>query len=1054
MNKIVCIIIAFFYCTALAQPTLRTQMYRDESKGNFKNRKTGIMDGNRIRTLYYSDGQIGDWPVDPSCEWPKGTGHRYLDGIGLLVGASVTANGKTFKTVETAYREEIDVSSADGSRWGLETVSGYSNSKKSYPAKNVDSASFPAQWPRSLFFRTDSLTQTEVPMSETEAAKWDGYWYGYFGRGVTNADFETFYVIDDAQDKEFTRAPYNYYPISTDSTRGGLGLRVEVRGFQWSHVLAEDIIFWHYDIVNLSDRDYTQTAFGFFTDPGVGDETQVNNSAFFTRENQLNLCYTWNYLGVGEPGKWKTGYYGYAYLESPGNASNPFDDDDDATKRDGSVWKNGSTFNPLMVNEKRDDNVDNDEDWKGFADLNNNGKWNPELGEPLNDDLGHDGVGPYETQYQGPDDGEGDGKPTHGEPNFDETDKDESDQIGLTAVSIQPLSNVDMWPKNDDAMWNKMTGGFIDTSTQNTNIKIVFASSTFNLQKNKRERFSMALVFGDNLNIVIFNKKTVQAIYDANYNFSQPPYTPHLEAVAADRKVFLYWDNVAEQSYDRFLQKKDFEGYSIYRATDPEFNDAKRITNSFGDPVYWKPLARYDLVDSITGPDPIGINGAHFYRGDDTGLRHSFVDSTVRNGVRYYYAVVSYDQGLPSNSAKNVTGLQPTECPKVISVDYAGTLKFVDINCAVVTPNASAAGYVPPQVQGSLHRATGVGTGFLSVNVVNPAEVKNGNDYKIVFTSKDLPPVYRTEYFNLIKLPTDTIFSNINIRSTSPATAGMMFSVVNDSVIALNPDSTGWLFGNSNINMKVEPDNAFKTIAKSALLPYDYELQFSDSFVDTTVYIDPSDIPNYPQMPIKFKIYNRTTGNYAKCIIYHTDTAQTLVIGDSIKIIEGDIATNKFYAVWNVAYGIPSDSIISYPKNGDKFIIRTRKPFKTGDYFTIKTIAQKMDNTLAKYSLDKIKVVPNPYVTNAEWEQKTLFQSGRGTRKISFNQLPAQCTVRIYTMAGILIKTLQKNSSMNDGALSWDLITEDGMDVAYGLYIFHVDAPGIGEHIGKFALIK
>jgi len=54
------------------------------------------------------------------------------------------------------------------------------------------------------------------------------------------------------------------------------------------------------------------------------------------------------------------------------------------------------------------------------------------------------------------------------------------------------------------------------------------------------------------------------------------------------------------------LQKKDFEGYSIYRATDPEFNDAKLITNSFGDPVYWKPLARYDVVDSITGPDPIG----------------------------------------------------------------------------------------------------------------------------------------------------------------------------------------------------------------------------------------------------------------------------------------------------------------------------------------------------------------------------------------------------------------------------------------------------------------
>ena len=50
--------------------------------------------------------------------------------------------------------------------------------------------------------------------------------------------------------------------------------------------------------------------------------------------------------------------------------------------------------------------------------------------------MGKDGVGPFDRQYNGPDEGEGDGLPTDGEPNFDKTDKDESDQIGLTAVSI------------------------------------------------------------------------------------------------------------------------------------------------------------------------------------------------------------------------------------------------------------------------------------------------------------------------------------------------------------------------------------------------------------------------------------------------------------------------------------------------------------------------------------------------------------------------------------------------------------------------------------------
>ena len=43
---------------------------------------------------------------------------------------------------------------------------------------------------------------------------------------------------------------------------------------------------------------------------------------------------------------------------------------------------------------------------------------------------------------------------------------------------------------------------------------------------------------------------------------------------------------------------------------------------------------------------------------------------------------------------------------------------------------------------------------------------------------------------------------------------------------------------------------------------------------------------------------------------------------------------------------------------------------------------------------------------------------------------------------------------LDNGAASWDLTTKDGLNVAYGVYIYHVDAPGIGTHIDKFAIIK
>jgi hypothetical protein len=134
--------------------------------------------------------------------------------------------------------------------------------------------------------------------------------------------------------------------------------------------------------------------------------------------------------------------------------------------------------------------------------------------------------------------------------------------------------------------------------------------------------------------------------------------------------------------------------------------------------------------------------------------------------------------------------------------------------------------------------------------------------------------------------------------------------------------------------------------------------------------------------------------------------------------------------------------------------VKTRKPFYEGDYFEFTTRGQRVDAGLAKASLNNIKVVPNPYIGTAKWETRTLYQSGRGERKIAFIHLPQECTVRIYTMAGVLVKTLTKSSPIHDGSLEWNLVTEDGMDIAFGMYIYHVDAPGIGEHIGKFAVIK
>ena len=98
----------------------------------------------------------------------------------------------------------------------------------------------------------------------------------------------------------------------------------------------------------------------------------------------------------------------------------------------------------------------------------------------------------------------------------------------------------------------------------------------------------------------------------------------------------------------------------------PAFLDALQITDGRGNLTFRKPIAQFDLIDGIGGlSSGFAINGVSLYMGDDrvspgegtNGLAHAFVDSTVTNGVTYYYAVTAYDYGAAS------ANISPTETP-------------------------------------------------------------------------------------------------------------------------------------------------------------------------------------------------------------------------------------------------------------------------------------------------------------------------------------------------------------------------------------------------------
>jgi hypothetical protein len=137
--------------------------------------------------------------------------------------------------------------------------------------------------------------------------------------------------------------------------------------------------------------------------------------------------------------------------------------------------------------------------------------------------------------------------------------------------------------------------------------------------------------------------------------------------------------------------------------------------------------------------------------------------------------------------------------------------------------------------------------------------------------------------------------------------------------------------------------------------------------------------------------------------------------------------------------------------------------FNTSDIYTL--INQ---TDVAKNALDLIKVVPNPYYGSSSYE------SNRVDNRVRITNLPNKCTIKIFSLNGTLVKTITRDVSgqedlytnlSNSGSSSvkskrssyqdWDLKNQDNITVASGLYIFHINAPGIGEKTVKwFGIIR
>jgi hypothetical protein len=111
--------------------------------------------------------------------------------------------------------------------------------------------------------------------------------------------------------------------------------------------------------------------------------------------------------------------------------------------------------------------------------------------------------------------------------------------------------------------------------------------------------------------------------------------------------------------------------------------------------------------------------------------------------------------------------------------------------------------------------------------------------------------------------------------------------------------------------------------------------------------------------------------------------------------------------------------------------------------FSTKDIAAvPMQDTVLTSALDEINVVPNPYYAFSQYETSKL------DNRIKITNLPEVCTIRIYNLQGTLVRQFSKADPLT--SVDWDLKNERNVPIAGGVYIIHVEVPGIGDKTLKW----
>jgi hypothetical protein len=176
------------------------------------------------------------------------------------------------------------------------------------------------------------------------------------------------------------------------------------------------------------------------------------------------------------------------------------------------------------------------------------------------------------------------------------------------------------------------------------------------------------------------------------------------------------------------------------------------------------------------------------------------------------------------------------------------------------------------------------------------------------------------------------------------------------------------------------------------------------------------------------------------------------------KLIQGEIDSSYYDYEYEIE---------AFPGQPSYFAVTT---FDVGDPQTglLPLEASKLVNATLVYPVDdpevvkkeglKVGVYPNPYRIDGNYHPE--YEKGQGSldKILNFINLPLKCTIRIYTLDGDLVMTLEHDKQEGDLDATyhyWNLVSRNTQAVVSGIYLFCVEDKETGEtQIGKFVIIK